>query len=288
MHRICRFALALLTLAICLPGLLAQAPAYTSIVIIGDSLTDTGNDATVSYAKYGSAAQVPAPVTGYTLGRFTDGTDTLPSAKNYYGVWAEQLAAMLPNKPVINYSLNSTTPGGTNYAYGFATTGTGTTSFTYGPGMALNFPVNNMGAQLQSYLATNPVISNKTLFIVWGGANDLIGASTSANPAAAVQAAAQAEAGIVQTLINAGATDFIVPNLPPLGLVPRFNGSTTTSAPATQLAGLFDQYLAAYLAAIPGQNTGKTLHLNQLDTYTLFNTIVPPMPGTGAHGPVAP
>ena len=61
MHRMCRFALALFTLAYCLPGLLAQAPAYTSIVIIGDSLTDSGNDATVTYAKYGAAAQVPAP-----------------------------------------------------------------------------------------------------------------------------------------------------------------------------------------------------------------------------------
>ena len=172
-----RFAFVLLALLFLLPGALAHAQAYTSIVIIGDSLTDTGNDAYVSLQKNTAAAQVPAPVTGYTLGRFTDGTDTVPAAKNYYGVWAEQLAAMLPAKPAINYSLN----GGANYAYGFATTNTGTTNFTYGPGMALNFLVNNMGAQLSSYLATNPTITSKTLFIVWGGANDLILAQTPAD-----------------------------------------------------------------------------------------------------------
>ena len=275
MFRMRSMAFSLLAL-VCLAGTFARGQAYTSIVILGDSLSDTGNDATVSYAKYGPTAQVPAPVTGYTLGRFTDGTDTLPAAKAYYGVWIEQLAAMLAAKPTVNYSLNTATPGGTNYAYGFATTNTGQSTFTYpAPNQALNFNVNNMGTQLSTYLGTNPTITNKTLFVVWGGANDLIAASTSANPTAAIQAAAQNEAGIVQALINAGATDFIVPNLPPLGLVPRFNGSTATSVPATQqLAAGFDQYLAAYLAAIPAANPGKTLHLYQLDTYTLFSTIV--------------
>ena len=150
----------------------ARGQAYTSIVVFGDSLSDVGNDAAVSYGIYGSSAQVPGPATGYTNGRFTDGTDTSPAARNYTGVWAEQLAAMLPAKPVLKNSL----AGGTDYAYGFATTNSGTSVFSYGPGNALSFNVNNMGTQVAGYLATNPVITNKTLFIVWGGANDLIAA----------------------------------------------------------------------------------------------------------------
>lgn len=251
------------------PGVFARCQAYTSIVVFGDSLSDTGNDAVLSKAKYTVNGQLPGPATGYTDGRFTDGTDTSPAAHNYNGVWIEQLAAMFAAKPGIKNSLAA--GGGNNYAYGFATTSAGTSVFTYPPpNTALSFTINNIQQQVSDYLATNPTITSKTLFVVWGGANDLI-AATSAQD---IQNAAMREAGIVQTLISAGATEFIVPNLPPLGLVPRFNGSTATSVPATTAAAGFDQALAAYLGALPAQNTGKTLHIYQLDTYTLFNTIV--------------
>jgi len=246
---------------------IAQTP-YTSIVIFGDSLSDTGNDATISKGLYTVNAQVPGPATGYTDGRFTDGTDTVPAAQNYKGVWIEQLAAMLANKPTIKNSL----AGGTNYAYGFATTNIGTSSFAYGPGNALVFNVNNMGQQISDYLATNPTITSKTLFVVWGGANDLIAATSQAD----IVNAATRDVGLVQRLIAAGATDIIVANLPPLGLVPRFNGSSATSAPVNAAASGFDQALAAGLATLPAANPGKTLHIFQLDTYTLFNTIVGP------------
>jgi phospholipase/lecithinase/hemolysin len=269
-HRILVVLIAFLSL---FPGVVAHCQAYTSIVIFGDSLTDIGNDAAVSNAIYGASAQVPGPATGYTNGRFTDGTDTSPAAHNYIGVWAEQLAALLPAHPALLNSL----AGGTDYAYGFATTNAGTSTFSYGPGNALSFNVNNMGTQVSAYLATNPVITNKTLFIVWGGANDLI-AATSTND---VVNAAQRDAAIVQRLIAAGATDILVPNLPPLGLVPRFNGSAATSIPTTQACALFDQALAAALAALPAANPGVTLDLFPLDTYTLFNTIVGPPVGKG-------
>ena len=246
---------------------IAQTP-YISIVIFGDSLSDTGNDATISKGLYTVNAQVPGPATGYTDGRFTDGTDTVPAAQNYKGVWIEQLAAMLANKPTIKNSL----AGGTNYAYGFATTNIGTSSFAYGPGNALVFNVNNMGQQISDYLATNPTITSKTLFVVWGGANDLIAATSQAD----IVNAATRDVGLVQRLIAAGATDIIVANLPPLGLVPRFNGSSATSAPVNAAASGFDQALAAGLATLPAANPGKTLHIFQLDTYTLFNTIVGP------------
>ena len=251
-----------------LPALRADAQAYTSIVVFGDSLSDTGNDANLSAAKYTAAGQVPGPATGYTNGRFTDGTDTTPAAQKYFGVWVEQLAAQLAAKPPV---VNSLASGGTNYAYGYATTDVGTSVLTYGP---LNFSinVNNMGLQLSTYLATKPTITNKTLFVVWGGANDLLNATSTA----VITQAATREVGIVQQLITAGATDFLVVNLPPLGLVPRFNGMAATSLPATQEALAFDQALAAGLAAVPPANPGKTLHLFTMDTYTLFNTIVGP------------
>jgi phospholipase/lecithinase/hemolysin len=261
-------AIALSVIASFVLGGSIHAQSYNSIVVFGDSLSDTGNDAAVSKSLYTVNAQVPGPATGYTDGRFTDGTDTVPAAHNYNGVWIEQLAAMLAAKPTVKNSL----AGGTNYAYGFATTNTGTSSFTYGPGNALAFNVNNMGQQISDYLATNPMITDKTLFVVWGGANDLIAATSQAD---IVNAAAR-DVALVQRLIAAGATDIIVPNLPPLGLVPRFNGTSATSVPVNAAASGFDQALAAGLATLPAANPGKTLHIFQLDTYTLFNTIVGP------------
>ncbi|ADW67776.1 SGNH/GDSL hydrolase family protein [Granulicella tundricola] len=246
-------------------AVLLHAQAYTSIVVIGDSLSDTGNDAHVSTALYTAAAAVPTPATGYTQGSFTDGADTAPAAQLYSGVWIKQLAAMLAAKPPVLNSLD----GGANYAYGFAFTGSGTTPFAYGPGNVFTFPVNNMGLQLSTYLATNPTITSKTLFVVWGGANDILNATSSA----AVTTAAANEAAVIQALIAAGATDFIIPNLPPLGAVPRLN-TTASAASATAAAAGFNQALAAYVAALPAANPGKSLHLYSLDVFTLFNTII--------------
>jgi len=113
---LCLFSALLFTFT----AVLAHAQEYTSIVVFGDSLSDTGNVAHLTEAKYG--VRIPGPEADYTDGRFTDGADTVPAAQNYFGVWIEQFAAMLPSKPIIKNSLD----GGTDYAYGFATTGSGT------------------------------------------------------------------------------------------------------------------------------------------------------------------
>jgi len=242
----------------------AQALNYTSIVVFGDSLSDTGNVANLTQAKYGF--RVPGAAADYTDGRFTDGADTLPPAENYFGVWIEQLAASLPAKPVIKDSLD----GGTDYAYGFATTGKGTGLFTFGPSNVYSVDVKNIGQQITDYLATHPKITSKTLFVVWGGANDLIQATSQDDVI---------DAGInqslnIQRLVDAGATQFIVPNLPPLGAIPRLNGSAATSVPATQAAALYNEVLTLGLALIHDFNSRRHLHIAELDAFSLFNQII--------------
>ncbi len=237
-HRIGLFSVLLLIFSAV--GTYGQAgpptPEFTKIIIFGDSLSDTGNMAHLTYAKYG--VRVPGPIADYTDGRFTDGFDTLPPAHNYSGVWIEQLAESMSSKPEVKDSLD----GGTNYAYGFATTGFGTTMFTFGPGNSLSVNVENIGQQITDYLATNPKITPRTLFVVWGGANDLLNATSQSD---IIEAAINQTLNI-QRLIDAGATQFIVPNLPPLGLVPRLNGSVCNiefRQPRPALSTI--QYLAA-------------------------------------------
>jgi phospholipase/lecithinase/hemolysin len=237
---------------------------YTSIVVFGDSLSDTGNVAHLTEAKYG--IRIPGPYADYTDGRFTDGADTLPPAEKYFGVWIEQFAAQLPSKPKIKDSLD----GGTDYAYGFATTGAGTGLFTFGPSDSLSVNVNNIAQQITDYLATHPKIDDKTLFVVWGGANDILTATSEDDVI---------DAGInqilnIQRLVDAGATQFIVPNLPPLGLVPRLNGSPTTSVLATEESVLYNDVLGGGIALLRDFDFRKHLHLSQLDVFALFNRIV--------------
>ena len=257
---LCLFSALLFTFT----AVVAHAQEYTSIVVFGDSLSDTGNVAHLTEAKYG--VRIPGPDADYTDGRFTDGDDTVPAAQNYFGVWIEQFAAMLPSKPIIKNSLD----GGTDYAYGFATTGSGTGAFTFGPSDSLFVDVNNIGQQITDYLATSPRINDKTLFVVWGGAIDVLYATS---PDDVIKAAFN-QAINIQRLINAGATQFIIPNLPPLGLVPRLNGSPTTSIPATQESVLFNQILTAGLDIVRDFDRGRHLHLVQLDVFALFNQII--------------
>ncbi|HTV09164.1 MAG TPA: SGNH/GDSL hydrolase family protein [Candidatus Aquilonibacter sp.] len=240
-----------------------QAQQYTKIVVFGDSLSDTGNDAVLSYLQFG--VPIPGPAADYTLGRFTDGPDTLPPAQNYFGVWVEQMAAALPAHPMVVASLQ----GGTNYAYGFAKTGSGTTLLTFGPDDEF-IEVENVGQQIDDYLATNPSIDNHTLFVVWAGANDVLEAGSAGD----VVNGALDEVEDIQRLIHAGATQFLVPNLPPLGLTPRFNTSSASAATANEASVLFNTTLDAGVSILPLLNFGKHLTINRLNAFTLLKQIV--------------
>lgn len=240
---------------------MAQAKEYSTIVIFGDSLSDTGNVTHLALAEYGIAA--PGPVVDYTLGRFTDGADTVPAAQNYFGVWIEQLAAQMPSRPEIKDSLD----GGTNYAYGFAGTGDGTSPLCF---ENLCVQVENIGQQITDYLATHPRIGKRTLVVVWGGANDVLNATSPTQ----VGDAAIDEVLDVQRLIHAGATQILVPNLPPLGLAPRFNGSASESIAATAASALFNTYLAAGISVLKDLYAWKHVKVYQLDVFRLMGGIV--------------
>jgi phospholipase/lecithinase/hemolysin len=181
-------------------------------------------------------------------------------------VWIEQFAAMLPSKPPIKNSLD----GGTNYAYGNATNGNGTSTIQFGPSNSLSVNVDNIGQQITDYLATSPEITNKTLFAVWGGSNDTFAAKSADDIIKAVIA----QAINIQRLIDAGATQFIIPNIPPLGSTPLLNGSPQTSIPATAAAALYNQALAAALSILRDFNFDKHLHFVRFDVFSLFNQVV--------------
>jgi phospholipase/lecithinase/hemolysin len=243
---------------------------FSSVVVFGDSLSDTGNVAHVTGSAFGVRYPGDNVLLGfdYTDGRFTDGKDTQPAAAAYLGVWAEQLALSFPSKIVLKNSLD----GGTDYAYGDATTQDGTTTLTATiAGQTVGIKINNMGQQVTDYLATNPTPNAQTLYILWGGANDLYADDSMAG----VQAAVQREIALMQRLINAGATNFMVPNLPPLGGVPEY-ASGSSSAALNAAAASFAAQLAQGLAAlkISAAASGTSINIYPVDVFSLFAKVV--------------
>ena len=267
-----RFALALGVAAGCLAHAApasAKAAHYSRLIIFGDSMSDPGNDADVSEDKYD--VRVPGPGPGgtinYTDGRFTSGKDTDPASSLHGGVWHEQLAKLFLGMDAATPSLD----GGFDYAYGGATTQDGTSDLDFTSDLGIT--VNNMGQQITDYLAKYKTADPAALYIVWGGANDIFVSDDAADALITTgKQAAKREAALITRLADAGAVNFLVPNLPPIGDTPRYNisaGDTTaynnaSLAFATRLPKQMAKVTAAYAAK------GTTVNIKILDVYGLF------------------
>ncbi len=261
-------------LAIVLAGVSAAraqlTTPYSQIIVFGDSLSDTGNDADVSDDKFGFRVPGPGPggVINYTDGRFTSGSDTDPAASLHAGVWHEQLAKLFLGMPAAKASLD----GGLDYAYGGATTEDGTRTLDFTDNLGID--VNNMGRQVTDYLTTHTA-DPAALYIVWGGANDLFVADKSALVTTAKKAAKR-EVALLTKLAQAGAVNFLVPNLPRIGNTPRYNGApsdidaynTACQAFSTRLDKLIPK-LEATLA-----EQGITVNVTRLDVFGLFGRLL--------------
>lgn len=178
-----------------------QAASFTHIVAFGDSLTDTGNIFDVTSNPINAALlafllpslDTPFPPPPYFDGRFSNGP-----------VWVERMANQLGLGP-----LTPSERGGFNYAVGGATT------FDDG-----NFFINlilpdDVEDQVDAYLNHHTPSGNE-LFVVEGGANDLLSAGVTD-----VTIPTGNLAGFISDLHDAGGRNFLVPNLPSLGKIPR-------------------------------------------------------------------
>ncbi len=221
---------------------------FQQFVVFGDSLSDTGND---YIASNGSVPAAPA----YDTGRFTDGPTSSPSSQ-ISGVWHEQLAAKLGIAPATPFFPSGS---GTNYAFGGAETGNG---FTPTPGMQL---------QLVSFLSNNPKPPSNALYIFWGGANDLLNATSAAALNTATSSAVQNIAGEISTLASAGAKNFLWVDLPPLNSIPRTQSSPLNSAIGTASIA-FNAGEQAAIQQLQGNFPGVTI--TDVDVYSLFTSIL--------------
>ena len=245
----------------------ANAPVYSHIVVFGDSLSDDGNVRHIMEDQY--FIGYPGGDFNYSDGRFTDSSDTDPNSVTYVGTWHEQLARTFLGLPAATNSLD----GGIDYAFGGATTASGTSDrtvisnpFPFGGG-DFTLTVDNIGKQVDDYLASNTPDA-AALYLVWGGGNDLFDDDSSAH---VTETASNVE-GLVEQLARAGARSILVPNVPPLGLVPLYKDDATTAtalnAASAQYRAELNTDLDAAIATLAGE--GITITLYRLDTYGLY------------------
>ena len=257
----------------CLATAHAQSTPYSRLIIFGDSLSDTGNDADVSDDKY--HVRVPGPGPGgeinYTDGRFTSGKDTDPASTLHGGVWHEQLAKIFLGMSAATASLD----GGFDYAYGGATTDNGTRVLPFTTDISIT--VNNIGQQVSDYLAKYPTADPAALYILWGGANDLFVSDPDAHALILTsKQAVKREAALITELANAGAVNFLVPNLPPIGDTPRYNTSQGDTAAYNAASLKFATRLPTQMADVTAAFAAKgvTLNIKILDVYGLFQKLL--------------
>ena len=246
----------------------AQAPpVFSQIVVFGDSLSDTGNVRDRTGSRTGGLVDYPSHTFNYSNGRFTNDNATDPSSATYSGVWHEQLARTFLGRPVASFSLG----GGTNYAFGGATTKNGThDEVVVSPPFFgdVTITIDDMGRQMDDYLAAHPV-DPAALYIVWGGGNDLFDDDSAAN----VTAAAARATALMSRIATAGAQYIMVPNLPPLGDIPKYANNSakivSENAAAANYRRELDADITASLNALALQGITPTVY--RVDAWT--NTI---------------
>jgi outer membrane lipase/esterase len=223
--------------AFSLTALPASAAIYDSLVVFGDSLSDNGNNALVIGSNAGQTitGNTYVPSQPYGSGVYSNGP-----------VWASGVAS------AIGVTLQPSLAGGTDYAFGGATTGPAGNGFPY-----------SLLTQANQYLSSHTA-SATALYVIAGGGNDARAAlgqiaacsGVCLGPTVATTATQYATnvGAIVDALQASGAKHIVVWNTPNLGLAPAVAAAGATGL-GTFLAGSMNAALAARLAGEPGVTT---------------------------------
>ena len=235
---ICSVRGALIGAALVLVPVAASASSdhgeYTSFWVLGDSLSDPGNLS----AATGGAQPGPA----YFEGRFSNGP-----------VWAEHVSA--------DFDASG------NFAYGGATAAS--TDGEQVPSLAVQSGIFQSSVPAEA-LGENPLVS------LWAGANDLLNSIGGQNPdyssyEVAVQAASEVF-HTVEALWQSGIDDFLVFNLPDLGLSPLYQlAQPELAAEASQATQIFNDLLSAKLDWL---RATASINIIEMDMYALFNELL--------------
>ena len=242
---------------------LAQALPYSSLVVFGDSLADSGNNAVVIDTQIAPPGTPPGTLRTPTPIISPAFIPTFPYESNRYSngpVWVEQFAAKL------GLSVLPSVLGGTNYAFGGARTGPSGSSFPF-----------SLTDQVQLFLGdSGGSAAGEALYVVAGGGNNARDAvqvaADGGDPTAIIEAYVNDIATMLTQLSGAGAKNILLVNVPNIGLTPAIQTiSPAGAAGATAIA-------AGMNAALNGVLTGLLPALSSdvkvFDFFTAFTQVV--------------
>ncbi|MGC8560414.1 MAG: SGNH/GDSL hydrolase family protein [Phycisphaerae bacterium] len=243
--------------AIVMQPITASASQFNHFVVFGDSLTDVGNLANAD------GGLLPGKLSNYTTGMFTDGPTTSPST-TIIGNYAYQL-----NNALGFSTLTASALGGTDYSYGGAVTG--------GSQTIDGVTIPGMQAQVDSFINSNPTSPANNLYLLWGGANDILDAAEASGATATSidDAATTAATNVydeISTLYQNGARDFIWLNLPNLELTPEGAGLSTAADLPTAVSDFNSSF--NYDVSTIEAGTFPGMKLDAVDVNTRFNQLV--------------
>ncbi len=255
----------------------AHAGPYDAEYVFGDSLSDNGNIAELANVEF-YAGPPPAPPHGFYFGNFPDPPSYHDSSTN--GPVAVQLLAQSlglnanPSLWVTGFADPAGLFGpsfvpGTNYAVGGATAAAITTKGT--PGI-------NLPEQVGAFsLHEGGVADPNALYVVMIGGNDVRNAAlydTGSDATDAITAGVDAEVAAITTLSGEGAKDFLVVNVPDVGLIPEFaQENPGDAANATAYSISYDSQLSAGLngLGLPEGDQLVDFNLFALNAYILHH-----------------
>ena len=208
----------------------------SNLVVFGDSLSDMGN------GNNSAIVSVVFSSPPYWKGRFSNGP-----------VWIEHISD--------SYGLTTTfgdgTAQGDNRAFGGSQTGQG---YAY-----LTLP--NVGTQINNYLANvQSSFSNSDVIFLWAGGNDFLYGT--GNP----DIISQNMASHIRALELAGATRFVVANLPPLELTPE--GASRTAQQQATMASNVVSYNSKLAQEVTNLTNTLSIDITLIDAWSIFNEIV--------------
>lgn len=205
---------------------------FSDVVVYGDSLSDNGNLFAAT-----SALGIPTPPSPpYFDGRYSNGPVSVETVASFLGA------------PLLDFAFAGATTG-----LGDEADGGSVTSMNLLPGITSQF------AGSRSQVAP---IASSSLFIVWGGPDDLLAPTPGqTNPVTIANTAAADILGVVSGLDALGAKEIVVPGVPDLGVVPDY---ASDPAAARLFALTFNADLIAGLPA-------NAVYVN---TYSLLDQLV--------------
>ena len=250
-------------------ALFAYAPVYAAspyseMYVFGDSLSDPGNVFVVT----GEHSVRPFSADNIPDAPYARGGHHFSNGKT----WIEQLSADLKLKGGTGPALR--TSAFTNYAFGAARARmTGVMDLSSQVGLLLSDMQGNIPADAlySVYVGGNDVRdATATFFAVFFNTGDTVAAQLAAE--AVVGEAVQSIADNIMLLTSLGATHFLVPNVPDIGVTPAVRAlGPEAVAVATGLSSGFNAALEAALANI---EAAFGVQITRLDVFRLINDAV--------------